>query len=63
MPLIVVLDGDVMRGVDQVDGGVMVGDRHKDEGKTGGQSLRILVVIAVLGKILLFPAILMRNPC
>ena len=47
MPLIVVLDGDVMRGVDQVDGGVMVGNRRKDEGKMRGQSLRILVVLAV----------------
>jgi hypothetical protein len=26
MPLIIVLDVDVMRGVDQVDGGVMVGE-------------------------------------
>ena len=47
VPLIVVLDGDVMRGVDQVDGGVMVGNRRKDEGKMRGQSLRILVVLAV----------------
>jgi hypothetical protein len=26
MPLIVLLDADVMHGVDQVDGGVMVGE-------------------------------------
>jgi hypothetical protein len=62
MPLIVLLDADVMREVDQVDGGVMVG-----ESLQGRKEYRRSIVedpcgTCCLGKIPLLPAVLMRNP-
>lgn len=38
---------DVMRGVDQVDERYSGGDRHEDEGKTGGQSLWVFSILVV----------------
>jgi hypothetical protein len=62
MPLIILLDADVMCGVDQVDKGVMVG-----ESPQGWKEYRRSIVedpcgTCCLGKIPLLPIVLMRNP-
>lgn len=50
MPLIIVFDSDVMRGVDHVDRGVMLAIATQKKGaKIGDKSLRILVVLVVRG--------------
>jgi hypothetical protein len=55
---IAVLDGVTMGGVDQDNERYNGRDRHEGEDKSGGQSLCVSIILAIGGKIYVFPTVL-----